>query len=74
MDIIVKLYSVFRQGRFEEEEMELAGGATVRDLITELDINVEEVGVVIINGEIGTYKRELNNGDKITLLPFISGG
>lgn len=74
MSVNVKLYSVLKQGRFEETEIEPGGGSTLRDLIAALDMKVEDVGVITVNGKVGSYKQKLNQGDQITILPFILGG
>jgi len=74
MQVTVELFSYFRKSGSEGGTLELAAGATVADLLTQLDIKPSEVGVIVINGESGTVKRRLQTGDRVTLIPIIGGG
>ena len=74
MKVTVELFSYFRQGRFKRDTVELPTDATVTDLITRLEINLSELGILIINGESGTVKDRLEMGDHVTLIPIIGGG
>jgi len=48
--------------------------ATAADLINRLEINLSEVGILIINGKHGTAKDRLAEGDLVTLIPIIGDG
>jgi sulfur carrier protein ThiS len=74
MQVTVELFSYFRKSGFKGGALELDAGATVADLLTQLDIKRPEVGVIVINGEAGTAKRRLQAGDRVTLIPIIGGG
>jgi len=74
MQVTVELFSYFRKSGFKGGTLELDEGATVADLLAQLDIKRPEVGVIVINGESGTAKRRLQAGDKVTLIPIIGGG
>jgi sulfur carrier protein ThiS len=74
MQVTVELFSYFRKSAFKGGPLNLDAGATVADLLTQLDIKRPEVGVIVINGEAGTAKRRLQAGDKVTLIPIIGGG
>ena len=74
MQVTVELFSYFRQGRFVQDTGKLPVGATAANLLTRLEINLSEVGVLIINGKHGTAKDRLEMGDRVTLIPIIGGG
>lgn len=74
MQVTVELFSYFRQGRFKRDTVKLLPGATAADLLTQLEINLSEMGIMIINGESGTAKDRLAEGDRVTLIPIIGGG
>ena len=74
MQVTVELFSYFRKGRFDRDTVKLPVDATVADLLTRLEINLSEVGVLIINGKHGTAKDRLEMGDRVTLIPIIGGG
>ena len=74
MQVTVELFSYFRQGRFKRDTVELPAGVTAADLLTRLEINLSEVGILIINGKSATLKDRLKMGDRVTLIPIIGGG
>jgi molybdopterin converting factor small subunit len=49
-------------------------GSTVKKLIEQLRIPIQEVGVVFINGNVSSPESVLKDGDKVTLSPPLSGG
>jgi sulfur carrier protein ThiS len=77
LKVHIQLYSVLREklpidakGR---AELELADGATLKDLLTKLDI--ERKVVISVNGEQETDKsRVLKDRDKVKIFSSISGG
>ena len=74
MQVAVELFSYFRQGRFKQSTVELPREATVADLLIQLEINLSDVGIIVINGKPGTTKTLLQPGDRVTLIPIIGGG
>lgn len=74
MKVKVNLCSILSLNRFEEADVTLPAGATLRDLLTKVEVSVEEVSVAVVNGKSGSYNQELAEGDQVSLLPFISGG
>lgn len=49
-------------------------GTRVGDLLKHLDIPIEEVGFVVINGFVVKLDKPIDQGDKIQLFPPIQGG
>lgn len=74
MQIKVKLNSILSFNRFEEANVTVPNKTTLRELIAILDIAVEEVCIATVNGKSGTYNQFLNEGDRVSILPFITGG
>lgn len=74
MRVLVSLYSALRIDRFAEAEVELSEGAAVNDLLDKLQIQIQDVGIVVVNGRSGTFQQKLQADDRITLIPPIGGG
>jgi sulfur carrier protein ThiS len=74
MQVAVELFSYFRQGRFKQNVVELPRGATVADLLMQLQIDLSDVGIIVINGTPGTTGTLLQSEDRVTLIPIIGGG
>lgn len=64
-------------------DLEISEGATVRELLSELDLNrlIEEDGtistlvLIFKNKEsVRSVDEELNDGDKVKIIPLASGG
>lgn len=74
MTLFVKLYATLQQNRKDSYEMDLKPGSTVRDILRELDISEDDVGVIMINSRSGTFDQGLGPDDQVTLIPPIDGG
>ena len=72
--VSVSLFSSLRINRFAEAEVELPDGGTVADVLDELRLTLQDVGVVVVNARSGTFQEKLKAGDRITLIPPIGGG
>ena len=74
MQVVVELFSYFRRGRFTKKNVELSRGDSVADLLSQLQIDLSDVGIIVINGTPGTTGTLLQSGDRVTLIPIIGGG
>jgi sulfur carrier protein ThiS len=74
MRIQVSLYSTQKEKRLTDAFMEMHEKGTIRDLLPLLDIGIEDVAIIIVNGKSSTYKQMLKEGDRITLIPPLAGG
>lgn len=74
MKVNIELIGAFRNGRFKAEVREYSEPATVRDLVSELDISLPLLGTVLIDGLHARLDDPLEDGKTITLLPFLDGG
>jgi len=74
MRVQVKLFAFFREGRFVKEDKELPEGTTAGDVVDDLKIDREEVGVLMINSRHCKFDTVLQEGDIYAIFPVIGGG
>jgi molybdopterin converting factor small subunit len=74
MQLTVKLFAFFRDGRFKEEGREYPEGTKVGDIVDDLGIVREEVGVVMINSRQSSLAAPVAAGDILAIFPVIGGG
>ena len=72
MRVQVKLFFHLRKDRIQDVEM--ADGSDAGDLIRQLEIRIEDVGVLSINDQQATLDQKLKAGDVISIIPPIGGG
>lgn len=74
MKVQVKLFAFFRENRFIKEDRELPDGTTAGQIVDDLGIEREEVGVLMINSRHCTFDTVLQEGDIYAIFPVIGGG
>jgi sulfur carrier protein len=75
MVVEVKLFATFREGRFNEKELELQEESSLGDLLKYLKIPEQDAKVIIINGvAVPAVEHKLNDHDVIAIFPPIAGG
>ncbi|MBU1233750.1 MAG: MoaD/ThiS family protein [Proteobacteria bacterium] len=74
MKVTVKLFAFFREGRFKIENREYPEPMTVSEVVTGLGIDLEEVGVIMINSRHCLFETLLQEGDDLAIFPVIGGG
>ncbi|ABS34303.1 MoaD/ThiS family protein [Clostridium botulinum] len=75
MKIEVRLFAYFREGRDKKYFMEInKENITSRHILEELNIKVEEVAILLINGRDGKVDTLLKDGDVLSLFPPVGGG
>ncbi len=74
MQIVVKLFATFRDGRFREKTLELEQGITVRKIIESLGIDTGEVGVTMINSRHCSMDDMPVQDDVLAIFPMVGGG
>lgn len=74
MQIEIRLFATFREGRFKKEIWELPEGTKVIDILNRLEIKPEEVAILLVNGLDAEPERILKDGDYISLFPPVGGG
>lgn len=74
MRVTVKLFAFFRENRFIKEEREYAPGTVVGDVVEELAIDPEEIGVLMINSRHTSLETSLREDDILAIFPVVGGG
>ena len=74
MQLTIRLFAHFRDGRFREEVREVAPGTTVGDIADALHIARDEVGVVLVNGRHAAFEQVTRPADVVSIFPLIGGG
>ncbi len=74
MRLTVKLFAFFRDGRFKEEGREYPEGTRVGEIVADLGIDPDEVGVVMINSRQSGLSARVGEGDVLAIFPVIGGG
>lgn len=74
MEVEVRLFATFRDGREKKQIIKVNEDATVLDIIKLLGIEEKEVAIMLLNGRDGESNRLLKDGDVISLFPPVGGG
>ena len=72
MQVQVKLFASLRKNRVQN--VELPDVCDAKDLIHQLGISIEDVGVLSVNGQQAAFDQQLKSGDLIYIIPPIGGG
>ena len=72
IQVQVKLFLHLRKNR--NQTVELTDGSNAGDLVRQLGIRLEEVGVLSINDRQAAFDHPLKGGDIISIIPPIGGG
>lgn len=74
MEVEVRLFAVFRMGRFRTRAIEVPDGTCFRDVLKELGIPEEEVSLPLVNGRHSTLDQQLAANDVLSIFPAVGGG
>jgi len=74
MNVTVKLFATFRIGRFKIELRDYPPGITCREIIAEVGLTEQELGIVLVNGRHAALDARLEEGDTLSLFPLVGGG
>ena len=72
--IDVRLFATFRENRFKQRQMVLPDTGCLSDLLRQLDIPAEQIGILLVNGHSAPSDSELNVGDVVSIFPALGGG
>jgi len=72
IQVQVKLFLHLRKNR--TQTVELTDGSNAKDLVRQLGIRLEEVGVLSINDRQAALDQQLKGGDIISIIPPIGRG
>jgi sulfur carrier protein ThiS len=74
MQITVKLFANFRDGRFIEQQRECEPNIKVSSVVQELGIGEPEVGIIMMNGRRAELGSEVLEGARLSIFPLVGGG
>lgn len=74
MTITVKLFATFRIGRFAAMKQEYPLGTPVANVIKDLGIQEEEIGMLMLNSKHIEPQYALQEGDNLAIFPLVGGG
>ena len=74
MQVTVQLFAYFRATRFAVEVREYQEPTTAGDVIDELGIDREEIGITMINSRHCQFETPLQADDILAIFPVIGGG
>lgn len=74
MQVTVKLFATFREGRFVSEVREYPEGTRIASVIKQLAIDPAEIGMIMVNGRHANPVDLLNDGANLALFPLLGGG
>lgn len=74
MQITVKLYATFRIGRFDMEIRDYPQGTTVGQIVHDLQLPREQLGILIVNSRHVGLDRALVAGEALAIFPLVGGG
>lgn len=74
MILTIRLYGVFRIDRFKEKQLKFPAGCCVDEVVEQLQLNRQLLGIVLINDQHADMTSRLVDGDVLALLPLLEGG
>jgi molybdopterin converting factor small subunit len=75
MKVTVKhLAKLRREGEKDFVEVESPPGATVVDLLSQLGMDQNDVGILMVDGAQATFDQKLKDNNVVTIIPNIGGG
>ena len=74
MKITVKLFATFRANRFDIADREYPSGTTVGEIIEDLELPTEQLGVLMVNNRHVELNRVLDEGETLAIFPLVGGG
>jgi sulfur carrier protein ThiS len=70
----VRLFATFRNGRFDKKEMEFSESVSLTELLGNLNIPLDQVGILLVNGKNTSPEHHLASEDVVSIFPAIGGG
>ena len=74
MQLTVKLFATFRQGRFEVARLDRPEGSTLGSLLDDLAIPRVELGILLVQGRHAELDDRPAEGDTVAIFPKVGGG
>ena len=74
MEVTVKLFATLRKDRFRQDQMTLSDNAAISDLLEELKIPLDHIGILLLDGSTVSPDSKISDGQTISIFPAVGGG
>jgi len=74
MELTIQLFATFRNGRFKEAQKEFTDTINIAQVVADLGIAENEIGMALVNGRHASMVQGLSDGDLLALFPLLGGG
>jgi molybdopterin converting factor small subunit len=79
INVEVRLYATLRKyypksNKSESLKVSLKKGVTLQHIYDRLNISIEDVKIVMVNGRAQNHGYALSDGDRIAIFPPVAGG
>jgi molybdopterin synthase sulfur carrier subunit len=74
MQVQVRLYATFRNGRFNEQVRDYPAGTCIGKVLEELAIDESQVGTLFLDHKYAARDHTLHEGAKLGIFPLVGGG
>ena len=74
MIVHVELNGQLLPGSLRKQEIEIPANASIREAALFLQLNLDEIGLVTINGVQSEMEDPLPPGSRLCFFPYLSGG
>ncbi|WP_313341174.1 MoaD/ThiS family protein [Sedimentibacter sp.] len=74
MEVEIRLFASFRKGRWKCKRLTYDNGDKITNILNSLNINKDEIGMILVNGEYRNSEYILSDGDILSIFPPVAGG
>ncbi len=74
MEVEIRLFASFKKQCWKSKRLHFSDAVQIIDILDILQIDVEEIGMILVNGSYQTVDYNLKDGDILALFPPIAGG
>ncbi len=76
IEITVKLFAQYREGKFKVEKRLYPKNSTIEDVLNDIDLDLKKlpIGVLMVNGRHVQESFVLENGQILAIFPKVGGG
>jgi molybdopterin converting factor small subunit len=76
IEITIKLFAQYREGRFKVEKRSYKANSTIKDVLDDIGLDLEKypIGVLMVNGRHMQEDCVLQNEQILAIFPKVGGG
>ena len=72
--IEIRYFATLRREGLKKEILSFKDGISVKDLLSEVQIEAKDVAILLVNGIKVSVDKKLKDGDIVSLFPPVGGG